>query len=226
VDGRAGTSGTSDGASTPEAAARSDQAPAGEPETDELLRATAAAYESLRSLRADFVQRLENPLLGKETTTRGTLFQRRPDRFLLRFSEPEGDIIVSDGRSIWVYYPSIDPEQVVRADASPGGAGAIDLQAQFVGDPVERFRAERHPSERVAGREAYVVTLTPRRPAGYESLKVWIDARDHLVRRFVIRERSGLVRRFELRALELNPALPDRLFEFEPPPGATIVERG
>jgi chaperone LolA len=168
----------------------------------------------------------ENPLLRKKTNSRGTLMQRRPDRILLRFSQPAGDIIVSDGAHIWVYYPSVDVKQVIRAAAGSGGAGGVDLQAQFVGDPLQRFDYVTHGTEAVAGREADVLTLTPKSEIGYDKLKVWIDRRDGLVRRFEITEHNGSTRRFELSDLELNPTLQDDVFEFTPPAGATIVDRG
>lgn len=197
-----------------------------EPEAAAILRRASAAYAKIRSLQADFVQELENPLLGTRTTGRGTLYQRRPDRILLRFSEPAGDVIVGDGRHFWIYYPSVDAKQVIRAPAGEAGAGGVDLQAQFVGDPVTRFTATLEGKESVGGRAAHVLTLVPRQRMGYRKLKVWVDERDHLVRRFEITEESGAVRRFELRNLVLNPSLGDELFRFTPPPGARIIDRG
>ncbi len=198
---------------------------AGDPKAEAVLRRAAAAYDLVRSLRATFVQRLENPLLNATTTSRGTLYERRPGRFLMRFSQPAGDVIVSDGRTLWVYYPSVDSSQVIRA-AGGAGAGGLDLQAQFLGDPLRRFAARLEGSETVGGRTATVLVLTPREPAQYRQLRVWVDERDGLVRRFEITDDSGAVRRFELSDLRVNPTLPDSLFHFEPPPGATIVDRG
>lgn len=192
----------------------------------DVLRHAAAAYRKVRSLRADFVQHIENPLLGSSTTSRGTLYERRPDRLLLRYSEPAGDVIVGDGHVFWIYYPSVDPKQVIRAPAGPGAAGGVNLQSQFLGDPVARFHATLHGRENVAGRTAYVVTLVPRRPAGYKSLKVWIDARDWLARRFEITEESGAVRHFDLSDLRTNIPLQDALFRFTPPAGAHVIDRG
>lgn len=192
----------------------------------DVLRHAAAAYRKVRSLRASFVQHVENPLLGSSTTSRGTLYERRPDRLLLRYSKPAGDVIVGDGHAFWIYYPSVDPKQVIRAPASPGAAGGVDLQSQFLGDPVARFDATLHGRESVAGRPAYVVTLVPKRPAGYRSLKVWIDARDWLARRFEITEESGAVRHFDLSDLRTNIPLEDGLFRFTPPAGAHVIDRG
>lgn len=193
-------------------------------DAESILRRASAAYEAVRSLSADFVMRLENPLLRQTTTSRGTLYQRHPDRLLLRFEEPQGDLIVSDGSYLWVYYPSVDPRQVIRTTPA-GGAGGIDLRAQFVGDPVTRFEATLEGREEVGGRTAHVLTLVLRERIGYRSLKVWIDAQDHLVRRFEIAEDNGSVRRFELSGMRTNPQLGDDLFRFTPPDGARIVDR-
>lgn len=189
-----------------------------------ILTKAAAAYARVRSLRADFVQVTQNPVLGSNTTSRGTLFQRRPDRLLLRFSQPKGDILVSDGRYFWVYYPSVDPKQVVRMPASAAGQG-VDLQAQFLGDPEKRFNARLQGREAVAGRPANVLHLVPRTQQSYKELTVWLDARDNLARRFEIVEQNGSVRRFDLSNLRVNVSIPASTFRFTPPAGAHIVAR-
>lgn len=191
----------------------------------EVLRRAAAAYANVNAMRAEFVQRRENPLLNSTLTSRGTLYQRSPDRFALRFSQPAGDVIIADGRHFWVYYPSVDRRQVIRAPATQGGAGAVDLKAQFIGNPVERFRHTYHGTEKLAGRTAHVLTLMPRNDAGYKSLKVWIDGMDSLVRRFIIVEPTGAEVEFQLSNLAVNPNIANDVFRFTPPADAVIVER-
>lgn len=197
-------------------------------DTSEAGRAALArasrAYESLRALRADFTMTLENPVLRRTTTSRGMLAQRTPDRILLRFTEPDGDMIVGDGTHFWIYYPSINPDQVTRAPAAQAESGGVDLRAQFIGDPAERFDWTLIGTDTVDGRAADVLSLVPKEPAGYRSLRVWVDDADGLVRRFRIEEHNGSMREFVLTSLERNPALADSLFTFEPPEGVRIVE--
>lgn len=206
--------------------AEPDEAPAADadPARTVLARA-AAAYDRVRSLRAEFVQTVENPILRRTTTSRGVLAQRSPDRFLMDFSDPEGDRVVSDGEHLWVYYPSVDPEQVMRLPAARG-PGGMDLKAQFLGDPQRRFRPELVGTEDVGGRTTDVLVLTPAEEVGYRRLTVWVDREDGLARRFEIVEDNGTVRRFDLSALSVNEPLPDDLFHFRPPAGARVVERG
>lgn len=200
-------------------------APRADTSATAILLRTAERYEDIRSLRADFVLNVQNPLLRRTQTSRGVLMQERPDRLLLDFADPEGDVIVSDGRYIWVYYPSADDSQVIRMQAGTG-AGGVDLQAQFIGDPVRRFEHTHEGTERVANRLADVLSLVPRdASAGYDELRIWVDRMDGLIRRFEITEANGAVRRFDLSGLEVNVPIEDSHFTFTPPAGARVVVR-
>jgi outer membrane lipoprotein carrier protein len=199
-----------------------------EPETDgaAMLRRAAAAYERVSSLRSEFVMNFENPLLRQRVTSRGTIYQRQPDRIALHFTEPAGDVIVGDGRYFWVYYPSNNAQQVIRSPAAAAGESGVNLQAQFVGNPVERFDYTAQGVESVGGRQAQVLLLVPRQRAEYRSLRVWLDERDALARRFEITEHNGNVRRFDLQNMQVNPAIPDAVFRFTPPDGVRIIPAG
>ena len=187
-----------------------------------LLRAESA-YDAVRTLQAEFVQDLSVPLLESTQRSRGTIFHRKPDRFLMRFSDPQGDVVVADGEQVWLYYPSNDPGQVVRT--SSGQAGRLDLQREFLSNPTERFNATLEGSEVVAGRPARVLRLVPRQQSPYRQVRLWIDDQDALARRFEITESNDAVRTVELRNLRVNATLPDDLFVFTPPAGVQIFDQ-
>lgn len=219
-----GSSGT--GAQEPTTSGQaSGKADPDEPDYEKVLRRAASIYTRAGSLQANFSQQSMNPILRTTVSSSGTLYQRRPDLFLMKFSDPAGDLIVSDGSHFWVYYPSVDRKQVIRMPAAMG-AGGLDLQSQFLGDPLERFSVTYEGREDLAGRSAYLLRLEPRESMGYRLLRVWIDPSDYLVRRFEVTEESGIVRDFRLSDLRLDPNLPTGLFRFEVPEGATIVDRG
>jgi outer membrane lipoprotein carrier protein len=221
-----GGSPPSTGTAPPAGAAAAPTAPAAPRDGAAILRRAAAAYEGVRSLRAEFVMNFENPLLRQRVTSRGTLYQRQPDRIALHFTEPAGDVIVGDGRYFWVYYPSNNAQQVIRSPAAAAGETGVNLQAQFVGNPLERFDHTLEGTESVGGRQAQVLLLVPRQRAEYRSLRVWLDDRDALARRFEITEHNGNVRRFDLQGMQVNPAIPDAVFRFTPPDGVRIIPAG
>jgi outer membrane lipoprotein carrier protein len=193
-------------------------------DAEAILRRAETAYDAIRTLQANFVQDLSVPLLNSTQRSRGELFVRKPDRFLMRFSDPAGDVVVTDGTHLWMYYPSTDPRQVVRTSAGEGGQ-QLDLQREFLSNPTARYRAVLNGTESVGGRTAHVLTLTPRTASPYERVRIWVDAQDHLVRRFEIIETNESVRRLELSNLRPNAALSDQLFRFTPPAGAQVFDQ-
>jgi outer membrane lipoprotein carrier protein len=194
------------------------------PDAAAILSRAEKAYASVRSLQADFIQDLTVPLLDQTQRSRGTMYHRRPDRFLMKFSEPAGDVVVADGQSLWLYYPSTDAKQVIRTTLSEGGH-EVDLQREFLSNPTARFNATLDGTESVGGRSAHLLTLTPKQSSPYTKVRLWVDQQDALVRRFEITEQNGTVRRLELHSLQSNVTLPNRLFSFAPPPGAQVYQQ-
>lgn len=214
-------------AAVPNPGATAPAQPASKAEQDraaDILRRVEQAANGVRSLEADFTQSLTIPLLNQTQRGSGKLYQRKPDRFLMRFSDPEGDVMVADGRHFWLYYPSSDPRQVIRTSIAAGGE-AVDLQQQFLSNPNQRFVPTLNGEETVAGRAAYVMTLVPRQRSPYKVLRIWVDKQDYLVRRFEMTEENDSVRRVELRNLRTNHTLSDALFTFTPPAGAQVFDQ-
>lgn len=187
-----------------------------------VLEAASARYAETPSLCADFTQHLSIPLLGDERTGRGRLCQERPDRFAMRFTEPAGDAVVMDGTWVWVYYPSMDPKQVLRFPVarSPGG---FDLYREFLDRPAEKYRATLEAREAVEGRPAHRVRLVPRQPTSYQAAVVWIDVADRTLRQVRVEEENGSVRTVTLRGVTLGAAAPAGWFTFTPPAGAQVI---
>jgi outer membrane lipoprotein carrier protein len=191
-----------------------------------VLDRASAAYQTVTTLSAQFVQIVANPLLGAPDTTRGKLYQMRPSRFAMRFTRPRGDRIVADGRHLWLYTPSTTPGQVIRTAIPSAGTTGPNLIAQFVERPRERYRARYLHADSVAGRVLDVVELIPKASdLPYAKAVVWIDREDGLVRRIEIEESSGQHRTLVLDKLVVNRGAPGREFTFSPPAGLRVVDQ-
>jgi outer membrane lipoprotein carrier protein len=191
-----------------------------------VLDRASAAYAAVTTLTADFVQVVDNPLVGEPDTTRGVLFLERPGRFAMRFTDPQGDRLVADGRFLWLYTPSTAPNQVIRTRIPDTGGVTPNLIGQFVDRPRERYQARWVRADSGGGSAADVVALTPRdASAGYREAAIWVDRGDGLVRRVEIVEASGQRRVVVLRGLTRNPTIPGRELRFTPPAGARVVDQ-
>src|SRR5881628_2300036 len=191
-----------------------------------VLDRASATYQSISTLSADFVQIVENPLVGAPDTTRGKLYQMRPSRFAMRFAVPKGDRIVADGRYLWLYTPSTTPGQVIRTKIPDVGTTGPNLIGQFVERPRERYRARWLRADSLATGMADVLRLTPLRPDWpYEDAMIWVDRATALVTRLDIGESSGQRRVVMLRNLKVNGGVPQREVTFSPPSGARVVDQ-
>lgn len=202
------------------------QQPGGEPEVRDLLGRAEVRYDALTSMRAEFDQKIEIPLLGRERSGSGHWYQKGRGRFKMEFTEPRGDVIVADGASLWLYYPSTHPGQVIRStiDANVTGAGMVDLQGRIFEAAAAAYDAELVGREEVEGRSTWQVSLTPRGDSPYRGVRVWIDTKDLLVRRFEIVEENETIRTVVLRDLRPDVGIPDDVFRFSPPPGTDVFE--
>jgi chaperone LolA len=193
-------------------------------DANEILRRVEQTAAGIRTLEADFTQNLRVPLLNTDQSSAGRLYQRKPDRFLMRFTEPAGDVMVADGRYFWIYYPSSDRTQVIRTSIAEGGEQA-DFQRQFLSNATDRFVATLNPEEVVGGEPTWALTLVPRRASPYKVVRIWVGKQDFLVRRFEMTEENNSVRRVELRNIRVNQPIADALFSFTPPAGTHVFEQ-
>lgn len=196
------------------------------PDVRVLLDQAEAVYDGLSSMRAQFEQTIEIPLLGRRRDGRGTWYQKGPGRFKMDFAEPSGDVIVADGSHLWLYYPSTHPGQVIRSaiDANVTGAGMVDLQGRIFEEADTGYDAELLGAEDVKEHATWHIVLTPTGESPYRTVRVWIDKESFLVRRFEIIEENETIRTVILDELEPNASISDSVFEFVPPDGTDVFE--
>jgi outer membrane lipoprotein carrier protein len=191
-----------------------------------VLERASATYQATQTLTANFVQVITNPMVGGPDTTRGQLFQQRPSRFAMRFTDPAGDRIVADGRYLWLYTPSTTPGQVIRSRIPETGTTGPNLVGQFVERPRERYTARYVRADSSAIGWSDVVALTPRDSTlPYSLATLWVGRSDGIVRRVDIVESGGQERSVRLSQLRPNGAVPSREFRFTLPAGVRVVDQ-
>jgi outer membrane lipoprotein carrier protein len=192
---------------------------------DAAVQRAVDAYAKMTTLRATFMQTLTNPLTGTTATARGELAQQGTRKFAVRFTEPSGDAIVSDGTWLWIYLPSSQPGQVIKTRATED-AGIPDFTTNFL-KAKERYDITPAGTAVIEGHATTAVQLIPKSPNGARFTKamVWIDDRDGLVRQFELAEPSGIMRRVTISKVNPNAALGRDAFTFVPPSGVKVFDQ-
>jgi outer membrane lipoprotein-sorting protein len=192
----------------------------------QVLYAASDRYYSLETLCAHFEQVIEVTLLRQTRSGEGTVCQQRPDRFSMRFSDPEGDLVVGDGEFLWTYYPSLDDKQVIRF--SGGGGGGLNFYRNFLEDPRGRFEAVHEGREPMGDGVSHKITLTPKetggvRSADFRTAVVWFDVDSFLITGLDIHDRNETIRKIRLTDIRVDLRLSDEEFRFVPPEGARVM---
>src|SRR5262245_37414660 len=93
---------------------------------DEILREIEAAYGRMTDLRADFTQTAFNKSLNQTIPAKGTVYLKKGGKLRWEFTEPTPQEIISDGKKLWVYTPTLNQANVAEApEALAGPAGSF-----------------------------------------------------------------------------------------------------
>ena len=192
-----------------------------------VLYAANERYYSVETLCAHFQQVVEVTLLRQTRSSDGTVCLRQPDRFSMRFADPEGDLVVVDGEFAWTFYPSQDDMQVMRFSAD-GAGGGFNFYENLLSDPRGRFEAVHEGREPMGEGLSHKITLKPRetegvRSAGFRSAVVWFDVDSLLITAVDIHDTNESIRRLRFSDIRVDIEIPDEVFRFVPPEGARVI---
>lgn len=190
-----------------------------------LLDRAAAQVQRSGGFRAQFTQRITNPVLGATMTSTGSYAQKGPGVFSIDFTQPAGDRIVSDGTVLWVYVPSATPGQVLKLPVGSAAPGGVDLLGQFFTRPSQRFTIADQGSATLDGGEPVrKVQMLPKEAMGFLRAIVWLDPRTASLRQLEVTEASGAVRTLRFGAIERNVKFGPSAFGFTAPKGVKVVD--
>lgn len=175
-----------------------------------------AFLSRVHSLKADFTQVVLDANLQTIKQSSGTLILKRPNRFRWDYAAPNREIIDADGTRVWMY--DVELQQVTvkpltgTLAASPAVllAGSNDVQQNFI---VKNLGEENGLDW---------VGVTPKiKDTDFDSVK--LGFRGNLVEVMELKDALGNLTRIIFSHVQVNPALPDSLFKFTPPPGADVI---
>jgi outer membrane lipoprotein carrier protein len=189
---------------------------------ERAIRAVQRRYEGIRDFRARFVQTTRAAAIGarasEPSTSRGSVVVAKPSRMRWSYEAPEPSLVVSDGKTLWIYDPGFGEVQRLSADGGFLSGAAL----QFLlgrGDMEREFEIRL-----VSCEKAVELELIPREPTSYERLFLVTDPGTGDVSRTRIDDLLGNSTVVEFSEVKVNLDPPDEVFRFEPPAGVRIVD--
>lgn len=184
----------------------------------------AKAWSGTRTLEANFEQKITNPVIGRTAMSKGVFHQQRPGKVSITFTQPAGDRIVGDGKTLWVYLPSSAPGQVLKLPGDADGAIVADLLGQLLDTPKRAFVISGGEAVTIDGRATRRVQLLPRDPDAvpFQKATLWLDDKEPRPVRVQVIDDQGVDRTITLTTWSPDATLPKDAFAFKVPKGAKV----
>jgi len=190
---------------------------------DEVIRGVEAAYGRMNDLRAEFAQSSFNKSLNQTIPAKGVVSLKRGGKLRWEYSEPTKQEIVSDGKTLWVYTPTLN--QVNTGPAPEALAGPAGSFLTGLGKIREHFSVRfLNPAQPRDGDGNIVLDLTPKQPLPtLNRLILALEPKQWEVRKAVVYDQFENAVTMRFAKVAMNAGLPDKLFTFTPPPGVATV---
>jgi outer membrane lipoprotein carrier protein len=173
--------------------------------------------DGLRTLRSDFNQTTLSADGGRMVESEGVLYLKRPGKFRWEYETPTQQIIVADGKRVWLHDQELDQISHRSQGAALSGTPAQLLANE---EPIERH-FEVAPWD--AGDEREWVELRPR-SEDTQVVKIRIGFSADRLDTLLMEDSFGQLTRFDFTGTTRNPSLDDDLFRIEESTGGDFLE--
>ncbi|HET7217757.1 MAG TPA: outer membrane lipoprotein carrier protein LolA [Vicinamibacterales bacterium] len=179
---------------------------------DDLYERGQKQNAGLKTLTASFTETSTSALLTKPLVERGMVYVERPTRVALRYSEPEARVVIIDGDTMSLSWPSAKINAVKDI-----AAAQRRIQKYFVDSSAQELRshfdvAAKDADDRPA---AYIITMIPKRKQileGITKLELWIDRQTLLLAAMRMTFPGGDTKTMTFADVKMNVAIDQSLF--------------
>ena len=197
--------------------------PEAPPPIEQLIETLQTKFGSVHDFSAEFEHRYTGGIIKTTVVEYGTVLVKKPGKWHFNYTSPEEKLFISDGKTIYSYYP-LD-NQVIVAPAPSGVqastptlflAGRENLMLDFVGAYAETTQTK--PG-------TWTVRLTPKRPSpDYDWLTLVVDKTTLQISQLIATDLQGGTSSFIFSNLKENQGLSDNLFTFKVPRNTDVIK--
>lgn len=171
---------------------------------------------NLNSMKASFLQTVKEGgrVIQKN---RGVLYLKRPGKFRWLTSTPTKQIIISDGKKLWIYDEDLEQVTIKKLNQELKGTPALFLSGydkQLSDDYVIKYKKFKNKD---------LFSLTPKVIEQSSYLLIEIVYQKDLLQSLLLKDKLGQATILNLYNIKLAPKIPSKFFTFTPPAGVDVV---
>ena len=169
-----------------------------------------------QSFAGDFSQTIKNA--KKTTTSKGTFAVLRPGFFKWTYQQPDEQLIIGDGKSVWLYDKELAQVTQRKQQAVLGASPAAILSDKTA---LEANFTLKNDGEKNG--ISYVVALPKQADGEYKKIRFGFNA-DNILQQMQLDDSFGNHTDIVFSNVKNNPNLPKKDFQFTPPKGVDVVK--
>ncbi|MBI3395764.1 MAG: outer membrane lipoprotein carrier protein LolA [Spirochaetia bacterium] len=186
-------------------------------------------FEKVNTFQSPFVITTVDGTRGR--TMSGTCYYQKPGKLRFAFDNPSGDLIVSDGKILWVYIARLGAVGKQDLQLSKKNEANKDIFLKSPGAGLSRlfrkyhykFDGQRQPRQEDGG-SFFVLDMEQREKiGGYENIKLFIDSSSYLIRRAAATDGYGKKTTISFGNPVVNGTLEGKLFQYQPGESVRVV---
>ena len=184
---------------------------------DRIVSRLQQEYEAISTVSADFTQETSGAGSAAAASA-GRVFFKKPGMMKWVYRKPDGDELVSDGKTIWFFQKDLN--QVMERPSGKTQGVATD----FLGG-IGNIRKEFDVTLARETGDVYRLGLAPKNRQAGQSLRnfyIEVDRKTFLVVRTIAENYFGTTT-VSFSNISLNSPIRDSFFKFSPPKGAAVV---
>ncbi len=176
-------------------------------------------YENIKTLEADFVQVALSMGMNKGRVSSGKVQIKKPGKMKWVFKTPQEDVIVSNGTTMWIYQKDLNQviESKIEANTPQVAmnflAGAGNMEKDFKVELIDTTS------------DGYELRLRPKVAIPHiNEIILLVDKKTFVVTKTTVKDAFGGQTSVEIKNIKTNREINDKIFEFTPPKGVTVIK--
>lgn len=199
----------------------------------EVVKKIKKKFKELNAYTADFHITTTVGIRRKSRRSlKGTCSYKKPGKIRYEFSQPAGDIIASDGKTLWIYIKRKDvvgKQDLTLEKKKKSGRPIFKVNSKeglyrLFRKYHYKFDNIKQPRKGDDGKSYFVLALEQREKiGGFEHMTLYVDAKTYLIKKTIAKDSLGNQTTLELKNIQLNPELEDGIFRYQISGNSKIV---
>ncbi len=174
---------------------------------------------ALKTFKADFYELITYSNGAVSDTWRGKIYFKNPDKLRLEVKQPDKQLIISDGKTVWLYFKK--KNEAYKRDVT---TLVKEVSPSYIFMDTTKCTAE---LDTLTETEA-LFTLKPKNPEGalvlIDKIQLSVSLDDTLPERVVIYDKEKNTFDFHFSKRKADKKLRDKLFLFKPPKNCKVYD--